>query len=631
MAGGNVLSVEGLTKRFGERLIFEDLHFGLDQGQKAALVARNGTGKSTLMKVLLGVEGADAGKVTFSGKAKIAHLSQEHGLDLDRTILDNLFHADNAAMRAIRNYEEATKGDDAEALQKAYDDMDRADAWSYEAQAKEVLGKLGLHETDRFVDKLSGGEKRRVALAKCLIEQPDLLLLDEPTNHLDLGMIEWLEGFLAQSKTTLLMVTHDRFFLEVVCDTIFELDSFGLHKYPGNWSSFLEKKSERSANEHAQRDRARSIMRRELEWVRATPQARTGKSKSRLDAFQDLKSRAGVRLEEDEVRLELDPARLGGKILEMHKVRKSYGERVILDGWTYHFKPGERVGLVGDNGAGKSTLIRLMTAEDQPDGGKVVLGDTVVFGHFSQEPPQFDEGMKVIEALNEIADFMPLKKGRKLSAGQLLERFLFPRNRQHDFIHKLSGGERKRLHLLRVLMANPNFLVFDEPTNDLDVFTLGILEEFLLDFPGCLLLVSHDRYFMDKLVDHVFVLDGNGGVRDFPGNYTQFRTAADAEEKAEANLKAAQAKEEAAKKAALGPAAPKGDYSQRLSYNEKREYNGLEEVIAQLESDKSALEAEMASPNLGHEDMAKLAVQLGKVTDDIEAKTERWIELDERA
>ena len=631
MAGGNVLSVEGLTKRFGERLIFEDLHFGLDQGQKAALVARNGTGKSTLMKVLLGVEGADAGKVTFSGKAKIAHLSQEHGLDLDRTILDNLFHADNAAMRAIRNYEEATKGDDAEALQKAYDDMDRADAWSYEAQAKEVLGKLGLHETDRFVDKLSGGEKRRVALAKCLIEQPDLLLLDEPTNHLDLGMIEWLEGFLAQSKTTLLMVTHDRFFLEVVCDTIFELDSFGLHKYPGNWSSFLEKKSERSANEHAQRDRARSIMRRELEWVRATPQARTGKSKSRLDAFQDLKSRAGVRLEEDEVRLELDPARLGGKILEMHKVRKSYGERVILNGWTYHFKPGERVGLVGDNGAGKSTLIRLMTAEDQPDGGKVVLGDTVVFGHFSQEPPQFDEGMKVIEALNEIADFMPLKKGRKLSAGQLLERFLFPRNRQHDFIHKLSGGERKRLHLLRVLMANPNFLVFDEPTNDLDVFTLGILEEFLLDFPGCLLLVSHDRYFMDKLVDHVFVLDGNGGVRDFPGNYTQFRTAADAEEKAEANLKAAQAKEEAAKKAALGPAAPKGDYSQRLSYNEKREYNGLEEVIAQLESDKSALEAEMASPNLGHEDMAKKAVQLGKVTDDIEAKTERWIELDERA
>lgn len=631
MAGGNVLSVEGLTKRFGERLIFEDLCFGLDQGQKAALVARNGTGKSTLMKVLLGIEGADGGTVTFNGQARVAHLAQDHGLDLDRTILANLFEADNDAMRAIRQYEEATKRDDAEALQAAYDAMDRADAWSYEAQAKEILGKLGLHDTDRFVDELSGGEKRRVALAKCLIEQPDLLLLDEPTNHLDLGMIEWLEGFLARTKTTLLMITHDRFFLEVVCDTIFELDGFGLHKYPGNWSDFLEMKSERSANEHAQRDRARSIMRRELEWVRATPQARTGKSKSRLDAFKDLKARANVRLEEDDVRLELDPARLGGKILELHRVRKSYGERVILDGWTYHFKPGERVGLVGDNGAGKSTLIRLITREDTPDGGKVVIGDTVVFGHFSQEPPVFDEGMKVIEALYEIAEFMPLKKGKKLSAGQLLERFLFPRNRHHDFIHKLSGGERKRLHLLRVLMANPNFLVFDEPTNDLDVFTLGILEEFLLDFTGCLLLVSHDRYFMDKLVDHVFVLDGAGGVRDFPGNYTQYRTAVDAEDKAAAAERAAEAKASAARAAEEGPAAPKGDYSQRLSYNEKREYEGLEDVIAGLEARKAELETAMSAPDIDHEKMTELATELGMVTADIEAKTERWIELDERA
>ena len=631
MAGGNVLSVEGLTKRFGERLIFEDLHFGLDRGQKAALVARNGTGKSTLMKVLLDIEGPDSGTVTFAGNVRIAHLSQDHGLDLDRTILANLFQADNDAMRAIRQYEEATQGEDADALQSAYDAMDRADAWSYEAQAKEILGKLGLHDTDRFVDRLSGGEKRRVALAKCLIEQPDLLLLDEPTNHLDLGMIEWLEDFLARAKTTLLMVTHDRFFLEVVCDTILELDNFTLHKYPGNWSYFLEKKTERSSNEHAQRDRARSIMRRELEWVRATPQARTGKSKSRLDAFKGLKSRASVRLEEDEVNLELDPARMGGKILEMHRVKRAYGEKVILEGWTYHFKPGERVGLVGDNGAGKSTLIRLMTGEDKPDGGKVVIGDTIVFGHFSQEPPFFDEGMQVIEALYEIAEYMPLKKGQKLSAAQLLERFLFPRHRHHDFIHKLSGGERKRLHLLRVIMGNPNFLVFDEPTNDLDVFTLGILEEFLLDFPGCLLLVSHDRYFMDKLVDHVFVLDGKGGVRDFPGNYTQYRIKADAEEKV-AGIEQATAAKAAAKQAAESASdAPKGDYSKRLSYNEQREYDGLEDVIAGLETEKSELENAMAAASLNHEELSRLSTRLGEVTTEIEAKTERWIELDERA
>ena len=425
------------------------------------------------------------------------------------------------------------------------------------------------------------------------------------------------------------MITHDRFFLEVVCDTIFELDQFTLHKYPGNWSDFLEMKSERSSNEHAQRDRARSIMRRELEWVRATPQARTGKSKSRLDAFKDLKA-SGQRA----ARGRRGPAGIGPGPPGRKDPRGAQGPQSLRAeghprGLDLPLQAGERVGLVGENGAGKSTLIRLLTGEDEPDGGKVVIGDTVVFGHFSQEPPEFEDGMKVIEALYDIAEFMPLKKGKKLSAAQLLERFLFPRHRHHDFIYKLSGGERKRLHLLRVLMANPNFLVFDELTNDLDVFTLGILEEFLLDFTGCLLLVSHDRYFMDKLVDHVFILDGDG-VRDFPGNYTQYRMAADEEEKVESAKRAAAAKAEAAKQAESA-SAPKGDYSQRLSYNEKREYEGWKTSSPDSSPRKSELETAMSAAGLDHEEMGRLATRLGEVTADIEAKTERWIELDERA
>jgi ABC transport system ATP-binding/permease protein len=632
MASDNVLSVEGLTKSFGERTIFEGLQFGLSRGQKCALVAKNGTGKSTLMKILMGQESPDSGRVTFEGQLRVAHLDQDHGLDIERSIIDNLFIADNDAMRAIRRYEVAIENEDPVALQQASDAMDMADAWSYEAQAKEILGKLNLHDTQRVVGDMSGGERRRVALAKVLIQEADLLLLDEPTNHLDLGMIEWLEQHLSASKTTLLMITHDRFFLEIVCDEILELESGELHRYKGNWSYFLEKKAERNANEHAQRSRARSMMRRELEWVRATPQARTGKSKSRLDAFDDLKKRASVRLEDDELILGLDPHRLGGKIVEFHKVSKGFGDRTLMNQWTQHMKRNDRVGLVGPNGSGKSTLLGMMTGNLEPDAGKVVIGETVRFGHFTQEPTAFDPEMKVIEAVHEIAEYMPLKKGKKLSAAQLLERFLFPRSMHHQFIRKLSGGERKRLQMLRVLMANPNFLVLDEPTNDLDVFALGILEEFLLEFPGCLVVVSHDRYFMDKMVEHVWVLEEGGGMRDFPGNYTQYRTATDAAERQTSADKKQADRSAATTRPNTGPTAPpKGDYSNRLSFKEQYEYDHLEEDIEKLEQERSNLEAELAEKSAEHDEVLRISVDLGKVVDKIDKKTLRWIELSERA
>ncbi len=632
MSQSNVLSVENLTKRFGERLLFEDITFGLGAGQKTALVARNGAGKSTLMKAICNLSPADSGRVSFAAGVHWAYLHQDHGFDQSSTILDTLFEGDNQAVKAVHNYAAAIEnGATGDALQTAYDAMDQSGGWDFEARAKEVLGKLNLHDLSRQVGTLSGGEQRRIALAKVLIEEPDLLFLDEPTNHLDLEMIHWLEKHLAQAKMTLLMVTHDRYFLENVCDNIIELDDGELYRYKGNFSYFLEKKSERHDNALAVRDKARRTFKRELDWMRSTPSARTGKSKSRIDRFYEIKSKAKVSLENDPFHIALNPHRLGGKIIELIKVSQSFGDRVLFDGLTHHFKRQERIGIVGANGSGKSSLLDLIVQAAEPKTGKVVVGETIVFGHFSQHGASFPDGLRVIEAVREIAEFMPLKGGQKLTAAQLLERFLFPRSTHHLHISLLSGGEKKRLHLLQVIMRNPNFLILDEPTNDLDIFTLQVLEEFLLDFPGCLIVVSHDRYFMDKMVDHVWILGEGGSVRDFPGNYTQFRAAADEEDKAETAIKTAQAKAEAAQKASEGPAAPKGDYSQRLSYKEKREYEGLEGVIADLESNKKKLELKMSDPGLGHEEMSQMAIELSQVTANIETKTERWIELDERA
>ena len=625
----NMLSVEGLTKTYGERRLFSSLTFGVQEGERVALVARNGSGKSTLLKAICGLEPADEGRVVFSSGVRHGHLRQELELQPEATILDTLYIGESPAVQAMRDYERALiEGHTGDALQKAYDAMDAHEGWNFEARAREILGKLNLHDLDRTIGQLSGGEKRRVALAQVLLEAPDFLVLDEPTNHLDLDMIAWLEQRLSTMGATLLMVTHDRYFLENVCDRILELEDQTLYSYQGNFSYFLEKRAERRANAQAVQERAQSHMKRELEWVRATPSARTTKSKSRLDRFQDIKAAAAKRLQEDPMHITVVPERLGGKIVELHKVKRAYGERVLFEGLTHHFKRGERIGLVGHNGSGKSSLLHLILGNATPDAGKVVVGETVVFGHYAQEGGHFNEDWKVIDAVRDIADWIPVKGGAKLTAAQLLERFLFPHAMHHQFIRLLSGGERKRLHLLRILMRNPNFLILDEPTNDLDIFTLSVLEEFLMDFAGCLVVVSHDRYFMDKLVDHVWVLgeDGKTSVRDCPGNYSQYRAMRSEE------TKLARAQDAYSSQGETPPARVeiKGDYSERLSYKEKLEFERLEKELPSMEARRTALQADLMQES-DHQKMQAMGEELGKLSAQIDEAEMRWLELSERA
>lgn len=625
----NMLSVEGLSKSYGERQLFADLTFGVQEGERVALVARNGSGKSTLLRAICGQEPADSGRVVFSSGVRHGHLRQELDLNPEASILDTLYIGDSPAVLAMRDYESAlSQGLEGDELQRAYDAMDAHEGWNFESRAREILGKLNLHNLERRIGSLSGGEKRRVALAQVLLEAPDFLVLDEPTNHLDLDMITWLEARLASMGTTLLMVTHDRYFLENVCDRILELDGMILHSYQGNFSYFLEKRAERRANAQAVQERAQSHMKRELEWVRATPSARTTKSKSRLDRFKDIKAEAAKRIQEDPMHITVIPERLGSKIVEIHKVKRAFDERILFQGLTHHFKRGERIGLVGQNGTGKSSLLQLILGIADPDAGKVVVGETVVFGHYAQEGGHFNEDWKVIDAVRDIADWIPLKGGGKLTASQLLERFLFPHAMHHQFIRLLSGGERKRLHLLRILMRNPNFLVLDEPTNDLDIFTLSVLEEFLMDFSGCLVVVSHDRYFMDKLVDHVWVLgeDGQTSVRDYPGNYSQYRAMRSEE------AKRAHAAQAVSKRDTPAPEAVeiKGDYSARLSYKERLEFETLEKDLPQLESRRNELQTALLAES-DHQKMQSLGEELGHLSEQIDLAEMRWLELSERA
>ena len=617
----NYLSVEDISKRFGDRQIFEGLSFGLAKGEKMAMVAKNGTGKTTMLNILAGLDVPDTGKVVFRNGIKIRYLSQNPTFNMTQTVWESVFDTDDPIVRVIGNYERCLKTGEGD-IQKLLDKIEENHAWDVEARIESILTQLKIADFDQKVSSLSGGQLKRLSLAKVLLEEPDLLILDEPTNHLDLEMIEWLEQYLQNDAFSLLMVTHDRYFLERVCNTILELDDHVLFSYKGNYSYYLEKREERKQIEQASIDKAKNLYRKELEWMRRQPKARTTKSKARISTFYDVESRAKKRSDEKKMELEIAMERLGSKILEIYKLSKSFGDKKIIEGFSYKFVRGERVGIIGPNGAGKSTLLKLFTEELEPDSGKVVLGETVLFSHYRQDGLKFKPNQRVIEAVKEIAEFIPLNKGKKISASQLLERFLFPKHMHYNQIEKLSGGEQRRLHLLKVLIKNPNFLIVDEQTNDLDIVTLNVLENFLDDFPGCLIIVSHDRYFMDKLVDHLFVLDGEGNLKDFPGNYSLWRDYGDTDTPIPQGKKSS---------AETTEPVVKNDYSERLSYNEKREYGLLESDIEKLEKRKAEIENIFATENPEAEELQKLSDELGKVLSDIETKGERWLELSERA
>ncbi|WP_405330857.1 ABC-F family ATP-binding cassette domain-containing protein [Leeuwenhoekiella sp. LLG6367-2.1] len=617
----NYVSVESIAKAFGEKVLFKDLSFGINEGQKIGLVAKNGTGKTSMLDILAGAENPDSGQVIFRKGIKVAFLPQEPNLDPSLTVEETIFDSDNEILKVISGYEHALLNiEDGDAYQKAFDQMEVHQAWDFETQYKQILFQLKLDDLDRKVEKLSGGQKKRLALANMLLSKPDLLILDEPTNHLDLEMIEWLEAFFAKENFTLFMVTHDRYFLERVCNEIIELEEGKLYNYKGNYSYYLDKREARIATEETETGKAKQLFKKELEWMRRQPKARTTKSKSRIDDFAKIKDKASKRRNDHEVQLELNMERLGSKIVEFHKVSKSFKDRKILDGFEYNFQRGERIGIIGKNGTGKSTFLNILTGSMPPDSGKIVIGETIQFGYYTQKGITIKPGQKVIDVIKEFGDYIPLKKGRQISAGQLLERFLFDRKKQYDFVEKLSGGERKRLYLCTVLIQNPNFLILDEPTNDLDIVTLNVLESFLLDFPGCLLVVSHDRYFMDKIVDHLFVFRGQGEVEDFPGNYSDFRVY-DSGPAIEQEIVVKPKEEKATTKDNWKTA------STSLSYNDQKEYNRIERDIQKLEKEKASKEAEFLNPDLSGEEINKRSIALQEVQDKIDALTERWFEL----
>jgi ATP-binding cassette subfamily F protein uup len=640
------VSVEGLTKSYGIQPLFSTISFHIEEGDKIALVARNGYGKSTLLRILAGLEVADEGKVWINKEVTVALFEQEPVFIEEKTILENIFHHNHPVINAIAEYEAACDEDNPGKINAAIIKMDELDAWNFDSKVKQILGKLNIHHLQEPVNTLSGGQKKRVALAKTLIDigfdhKHVLLIMDEPTNHLDVEMVEWLEHYLNQENVTLLLVSHDRYFLDAVCEELWELslvpggDRSELYVYKGNYENYLEKKAARLENEAASIDKAKNTYRKELEWMRKQPKARTTKSKSRQDSFYEIEKKAKQQIEDAQLQLQMKMNRLGGKVAEMKKIYKSYGDKKILKGFDYTFSKGERIGVVGKNGVGKSTFINIILGTEKADSGKLNIGDTVIFGNYSQQGLEIKEDMRVIEFVKNIAENFPLAGGGSLSAAQFLQLFLFDPEKQYTYLSMLSGGEKRRLHLLSILFRNPNFLVLDEPTNDLDLPTLGVLENFLNEFPGCLLIVSHDRYFMDRLVDHLFVFEGDGVIKDFPGNYSQYR-----EEKMKSVRKDTPKESLTFGEAGrLNPAAQKGNSETRLktsdlkksqlSFKEKKEFESLEKEIAGLTKEKEKLMVELNAGRLPFDKLTEASLRIGEITNLLDNKELRWLELSE--
>ncbi|WP_126970751.1 ABC-F family ATP-binding cassette domain-containing protein [Gynurincola endophyticus] len=620
------LSVEALSKSYGVKPLFENLSFHINEGDKIALIARNGSGKSTLLKILARQETADNGKVWVHKDVTVALFEQEPQFIEHRSILDNIFFHDHPVIKAIKQYESISESGDAEKISEAIAFMDEMNAWDFDAKVKQILGKLNISHLDQPVGSLSGGQRKRVALAKTLIDigfehKHVLLIMDEPTNHLDVEMVEWLEHYLNQEHVTLLLVTHDRYFLDNVCEEIWEIDNSQLYIYKGDYENYLEKKAARVESEMASIDKARNTYRKELEWMRKQPKARTTKSKSRQDAFYTIEAKAKQKIEDQQLQLQMKMNRLGGKIAELKKVYKSYGEKAILKGFDYTFKKGERVGVVGKNGAGKSTFINILQGMEPADSGKINIGETVIFGNFSQSGLHIKEDMRVIEFVKDIAESFPLASGGSLSASQFLTLFLFPPEAQYTYISKLSGGEKRRLHLLSILFRNPNFLILDEPTNDLDLPTLSVLENFLFDFQGCLIVISHDRYFMDRLVDHLFVFEGDGEIIDYPGNYTQYRIW-----KKEKEEKVVEQQKEVIVKEAVKTAPVE---KKRMGFKEKREFELLGKEIEALTTEKSTIEQDLGNGSLPFDKLQELSLRIQTINELLDDKELRWLELSE--
>ena len=620
----NYLSVEDVSKSYSDKLLFQNISFGIGQGEKVALVGVNGSGKSTLLKIITGQEAPDSGQVSFRNNIKISFLSQNPAFNPDDNIWDAVFDSSDEKLRLIKEYERqlilSQSSTNADVLTDLIEQMDNLHAWDYESEVKQILGKLGIHDLEKKIKELSGGQQKRVALARALVEKPDILIMDEPTNHLDLDIIEWLEEYLAMANLSLLLVTHDRYFLESVTNQIIEIDRNKIFKYEGSYSDFLEKKAVREEQERVEVNKAKNLMKKELEWIRRQPKARGTKAKYRIDAFEKTKVKASQNLTKSNVQLDVNAQRQGKKILELDRVSKSFNNTEIIKTFSYTFKKGDKIGIIGNNGVGKSTFLNLITNRLEADSGTIEIGKTTEFGLYTQQELNFKEGQKVIDIVKEVAEVITMSDGSTITASQFLQHFLFAPKAQHDFVEKLSGGEKRRLQLLRVLMKNPNFLILDEPTNDLDLVTLGILEDFLSNYDGCLLIVSHDRYFMDRLVEHVFVLEKGMEIKNFPYNYSQYREYAAKLEK-EIATKTVIAKNEKVKSSS----------NRKLSYNEKKEYDGLEREIEQLEKDKQSLIEKLNSGEGSHEDLQIWGQQIEKLIETIEEKEMRWLELSEIA